>query len=154
MTSHTRRPVPVIPGIRVVRSSIHGYGVVASRRFEPGEVISQVDGIMWREEEDLDDRYSLWVDDGIYLDMVDQTRWINHSCEANAEIEADVDGQGGAWARVVALRAIETGEEITYDYGFPFDLAERCSCGAKTCRGWIVDADELPALLASQSSSP
>ncbi len=132
----------------MVRSSIHGYGVMATRRFAPGELIAEVDGIVWREEEDLDDRYSLWIDDGIYLDMVDQTRWINHACDANAEIEADVDGQGGAWARITATRAIEPGEEITYDYGFPLELAEPCSCGSAACRGWIVDAEELPKLLA------
>jgi SET domain-containing protein len=97
-----------------------------------------VDGVLYREDEIVDDRYCLWIDDGWYFDMVDQTRWINHSCDPNAEIEADLDGQGGAWANIVAIRPIHAGEEITYDYGFPPELAERCHCGAPTCRGWIV----------------
>jgi SET domain-containing protein len=88
------------------------------------------------------------VDDGYYFDMVDQTRWINHSCEPNVEIETDLDGKGGAWARVVAVRPIREGEELTYDYGFPHELAEPCVCGTAKCAGWIVDADELPELVA------
>ncbi len=138
--------MPRIPGISVVRSSIHGYGVVATRAFAPGDVIAEVDGILWRAEEGQDDRYSLWVDGDVYMDMVDQTRWINHSCKPNSEIEAELDGNGGAWARVVAIEPIADGEELTYDYAFPWQLAEPCACGAPTCRGFIVDADELGML--------
>lgn len=138
--------MPSIPGIRVVRSSIHGYGVLATRGFARGEVIAQVDGVLCTEAMLQDDRYALWIDDGIYMDMVDQTRWINHSCEPNAEIEADLDAHGGAWARVVAILPIKAGDEVTYDYAFPLELAEPCRCGVKTCRGWIVDPDELPRL--------
>jgi hypothetical protein len=140
--------VPYAPGIRVFRSPIHGYGVRAVDGFQPGDTIADVEGVLYKEEELVDDRYCLWVDDGFYFDMVDQTRWINHACEPNAEIETELDGQGGAWARVIAVRAIQPGEEITYHYGFPLDLAERCTCGGKSCAGWIVDPDHLPELLA------
>lgn len=131
--------MPPIPGLRVIRSPIHGYGVVATRRFSPGEVIAEIEGIPFREEEDFDDRYALWLDNGNYLDMVDQTRWVNHSCDPNAQVEGDA-----GWARLVCIKPIQPGEEITYDYAFSPPLAERCFCGAATCRGWIVDADELP----------
>jgi uncharacterized protein len=134
--------MPPISGLRVIRSPIHGYGVVATRDFEPGEVIAEVEGIPFREDELFDDRYALWLDNGNYLDMVDQTRWVNHSCDPNAE----VDGDAG-WAKLMCIKAIRAGDEITYDYAFTVDLAEPCACGATGCRGWIVDADELPALL-------
>ena len=140
--------MPYAPGLRVFRSPIHGYGVRAVAGFQPGETIADVEGVLYKEEELVDDRYCLWIDDGFYFDMVDQTRWINHACDPNADIEAELDGKGGAWARVVALRAIQPGEEITYHYGFPLDLAERCTCGCKGCAGWIVDPDYLPELLA------
>jgi len=143
---HTARAVPLDSNIRVFRSSIHGYGVIALRDIEPGELVADVEGILYRGDEIEDDRYCLWVDEDFYLDMVDQTRWINHSCDPNAEIEAELDGRGGAWARVVALRPIRAGEEITYDYGFPQELAEPCSCRVPKCIGWIVDSDELPLL--------
>jgi uncharacterized protein len=140
--------MPHIPGLKVVRSAIHGYGVVALRDFAPGEVIAWVDGILYREQEIPDDTYSLWVDDGWYFDMVDQTRWVNHSCDPNGEIEADLDGRGGAWARIIAIRHIRAGDEITYDYAFPAEFAEPCRCGAELCRGWIVDVDEISRLAA------
>ena len=139
--------VPFDQRIRVFRSPIHGYGVIAQRDFEPNEVLAEVEGVLYRETEIEDDTYCLWVDEDYYLDMVDQTRWINHSCDPNAEIEAELDGKGGAWARVVALRPIRAGEEITYDYGFPQELAEPCSCRTQSCKGWIVDADELGELV-------
>jgi SET domain-containing protein len=134
--------MPASSGIRVIRSPIHGYGVVATRDFSKGDVIVEVDGVLWQEDDPVDDRYSLWIDDGVYLDMVDQTRWINHSCDPNGEIEAELDGQGGAWARVVALRPIQSGQEITYDYGFLAEQAEPCACGSPLCRGFIVDQEE------------
>ncbi len=138
-----------LPGLRVVRSKIHGYGVVATRAFAPGELIAEVDGALWHADEERDDRYSLWLGDDWFLDMLDQTRWINHSCDPNGEIQAGAER--GGWARIVALRAIQPGEEITYDYGFTADIAEPCSCGARTCRGYIVDVDELPRLRAAQA---
>ena len=140
--------MPQLPGLKVVHSAIHGYGVVATRDFAPGEVIAWVDGVLYREKEIPDDTYALWVDEGWYLDMVDQTRWINHSCDPNGEIEAELDGEGGAWARIVAIRPIVAGQEITYDYAFPAEFAERCSCGAPGCRSWIVDVDDLGRLSA------
>jgi len=138
--------MPRLPGLEVVRSPIHGYGVVARRDFAAGEVITSVDGVLYREKEILDDTYALWVDEGWYLDMVDQTRWVNHSCDPNTEIEAELDGRGGAWARLVALKDLRAGDELTYDYAFAAEFAEPCRCGAPTCRGWIVDADDLPRL--------
>jgi hypothetical protein len=140
--------VPYAPGIRVFRSPIHGYGIRSINGFKAGETIADVEGVLYKEEELGDDRYCLWVDDGFYFDMVDQTRWINHACDPNAEIEAELGGNEGAWARVIALREIQPGEEITYHYGFPLDLAEPCTCGCKGCAGWIVDPDALPELLA------
>ena len=140
--------MPPLPGLKVVCSPIHGYGVVAVRDFAPGQVIAWVDGVLYREKEIPDDTYALWVDEGWYFDMVDQTRWINHSCQPNGEIEAELDGRGGAWARIVALRPIRAGDEITYDYAFPAEFAEPCACGTAACRGWIIDEDELPRLQA------
>jgi len=133
-----------VPGLRVVRSPIHGYGVVAARPFAEGDQICEIDGVTWREGDGVDDRYSLWIDDGLYLDMVDQTRFINHSCDPNAEVCAGVSDDGQAWATVVALKSIAVGEELSYDYAFPAHLAEPCRCGSERCRGLIIDEDALP----------
>jgi hypothetical protein len=132
-----------ISGLRVVRSSIDGYGVFATRDFAEGEIIADVDGVLWHEKDPVDDRYSLVMGDGYFFDMVDQTRWINHSCNPNCEVEVGIDPESGGWAQVVALRAVHEGEELAYDYAFDPAVAEPCRCGAPQCRGFIVDEDAV-----------
>jgi uncharacterized protein len=63
-------------------------------------------------------------------------RYANHSCRPNAE---PLSRNGGI--HIVALRRIEPGEEITYDYGkdycaYFFKGRRRCLCQA--CRDRIV----------------
>jgi SET domain-containing protein len=129
--------MPLLHGLVVVRSGIHGYGVAATRPWAVGEVLADVDGVVWRQGEAVDDRYSLFIAPGLFFDMVDQTRWINHSCAPNAGVEKGVEPDGRVWARLVARRPLAVGDEVTYDYAFPDELAEPCTCGAATCRGQI-----------------
>jgi uncharacterized protein len=149
--------------LRVANSSIHGYGVFTTRPFRAGETVVHADGVIYDEDADFDDTYALVMpkdDDDpaaglIFLDLADQTRWINHSCDPNTVVESTYDGATGelrAWW--VARRDIAPGEELTYDYAFIGSAAEPCGCGAAACRGLIVDPDpdELaqvdPGLLA------
>jgi SET domain-containing protein len=134
--------MPLIPGLRVVRSRVHGYGVIATQDFPEGALLAEVEGVAWRAHEQWDDTYSLRITDELYFDMVDQTRWINHSCEPNAEIDVGLDENGEPWAKVYAWRDIKAGEEITFDYELPPELAEPCHCGAVRCRGRIVREEE------------
>ena len=129
-----------MPGLRVIRSPVEGYGVAATRHFRKGSVVVNVEGVLWRTGEKRDDTYSLILDDGFFYDMVDQTRWVNHSCEPNIVVEAGITAGGNGWAQMQALRDIRPGDELFYDYAFPLELKQRCRCGARTCRGWIVDA--------------
>jgi hypothetical protein len=140
--------MPKVPGLRVVRSPIQGYGVVAVKAFAEDDQIADIEGVAWRAGDDVDDRYSLWIEDGLYFDMVDQTRFINHSCDPNAWVDAGVADDGQVWATIIALRPIAIGEEITYDYAFPPDLAEPCRCGSANCRGLIIEEDALPIRVA------
>lgn len=146
--------MPQLEGLEVVRSKIHGYGLVTLRRFRRGELVMYGDGVLWREHEEFDDTYALVLpafdsddpDDGppLYYDLADQSRWINHSCAPNTEVDASWDpATGTARAWWVAVRDIEIGEEILYDYAFIAHLAEPCYCKAETCRGVICDEDEL-----------
>lgn len=131
--------MPLLDGLRVVRSPIQGYGVVATRPWRRGDVLAQVDGVPWREGDGVDDRYSLAIAPGLFFDMVDQTRWINHSCDPNAGVESGVGADGAPWARIVARRDLQAGEEVCYDYAFSEALAEPCACGSPRCRGRIVE---------------
>lgn len=139
-----------IDGIEVFRSGIHGYGGRTTRTFLKGETVCFGDGVQYREDDEFDDTYSLILDEGedsdvnLFYDLVDQTRWFNHSCDPNTEVMAVYDRETRttrAWW--VALRDIAVGEEITYDYAFVADVAEVCHCGAATCRGLIVDPEEV-----------
>jgi uncharacterized protein len=68
--------------------------------------------------------------------MLENTaRYINHSCEPNCEVEST-----GQKIWVLALRDIQAGEELSFNYGYDATEYERfpCSCGAKTCCGYIV----------------
>jgi SET domain-containing protein len=62
-------------------------------------------------------------------------RWLNHSCAPNAQAEWV---KAGIW--IIALRAIQTGEEITFDYGYDLDEYQGypCRCQAPNCVGFIV----------------
>jgi hypothetical protein len=138
--------MPLLDGLRVVQSSIHGYGVLAARSFRAGEVVCFGDGVLYDADDDFDDTYALVLDgkhgEQVLWDLVDQTRWFNHSCDPNTEVLSRWDGDGDrviAWW--VAARDIAPGEEITYDYAFTAEVAEPCACGAANCRGVIVDPD-------------
>lgn len=137
--------MPALAGLRVTRSGIHGYGVVATRPFAAGEIVSYGDGFAYPAEDDVDDTYALLLDSprgDVLWDLVDQTRWFNHSCEPNTEVTSQWDeARGDHVVWWVAVRDIAPGEEITYDYAFVAEVAEPCACGVASCRGLIIDPD-------------
>ena len=71
-----------------------------------------------------------------------ESRFINHSCDPNAEAFIP---RGRIW--IEAIKPIPKGTEIAYDYGYEDDPKYTiedykrygCRCGAKNCRGTIVD---------------
>lgn len=147
--------MPLLDGLRVIRSNIHGYGGIATRPYQRGEVLCYGDGILYTDDDDFDDTYSLILPPeesngrgALFWDLVCQTRWFNHSCEPNTEVCVEWSEEKQAiTAWWVALRDIPVGEEITYDYAFAAEVAEPCYCGAAKCRGVIVDTD--PAEIAA-----
>ncbi len=70
-------------------------------------------------------------------------RFINHSCEPNAETEIK---QGKIW--IVSIRDIQKGKEIFYNYGYGLDdfLEHPCSCGTPSCPGFIAEEEMWPKL--------
>lgn len=74
-------------------------------------------------------------------------RYLNHSCSPNCElilvqVEYDDGTPSDTEIWVEAGRDIQSGEELTIDYGWPAESAIACDCGSPNCRGWIV-AEEL-----------
>jgi hypothetical protein len=74
-----------------------------------------------------------------YIDTLAPGVFVNHSCAPNTGIRNDRD--------LVALRDIQPGEEIRYDYSTTMDeksFTMRCRCGAPGCRQVVTDFSELP----------
>lgn len=92
----------------------------------------------------LDDDRSLVIDANVGGNAA---RYINHSCEPNCEPIAYGDHM---W--IIAVRDIEPGEELAYDYAIELDEPHTparkrrfpCHCGAKTCRGSILKPKRHP----------
>lgn len=140
--------------IQVRRSGVHGKGVFAVQPIAEGERIVEYVGevITWKEAQrrhphdpkDPNHTFYFHVDDKHVIDAKhggNASRWINHSCDPNCEADED-DGR----VFIKALRNIEPGEELSYDYGLIIDepytprlKAEYpCWCGSKNCRGTLL----------------
>jgi hypothetical protein len=118
-------------------SPIHGRGVFAAERIEPGEVI--IDGCRDVLSDDavatlpIEEREFISVMNGKTILMRSPSRFVNHSCSPNARGTEHGD---------LAIRVIEVGDEITVDYveeRVP-GLRLQCNCHASNCRGLIVVA--------------
>ncbi|MBI5953985.1 MAG: SET domain-containing protein-lysine N-methyltransferase [Chloroflexi bacterium] len=127
-----------------------GCGVFAVSVIAKGELVSLWGGRII-EKNDLDPslpRFTqriLQLDEDLYLltsEDPEPNDCFNHSCEPNLGFF----GQIG----LVAIREIEPGEELTFDYamsdGSPYDEFE-CHCGLSHCRGTIMGDDwRIPEL--------
>ena len=122
-----------------------GDGVFATRRFAVGETV--VIGTIERRLDRND----------AHATQVSATEWVlhgglghkvNHSCDPNCESVIE-----NRCVYIDALRAIEPGEELTYDYQIqredddPPNVDEifACRCGCVRCRGTMLGPPKPPA---------
>jgi len=72
-------------------------------------------------------------------------RLINHSCDPNCEPSVI---RGHIW--ICALRDIQAGGELTYNYGYDVEHWQEhlCRCGSPVCVGHIVARDQWRKLKA------
>jgi uncharacterized protein len=150
----------MLPGLIIRSSSIHAAGCYTMRRIKKGTRVCEYQGPrLTKDEADL--RYEGrcvtylfgYGDDNMVIDGFGTPMFINHSCSPNCETE-DEDGR----IFVVAIRDIEPGEELVYEYNL-YDSDEDdqdCYCGAPHCRGTMFSDLELKrrAKLARQKKKP
>lgn len=139
-------------------SRIQGRGAIAIRHIPRGTRIIEYTGERISHEE-ADARYNdaemkrhhtylFTVSNRTVVDGAvggNASRWINHSCEPNCEIEIE-----RSRIFIDAMRDIEPGEELTYDYAFEreddddedSEMHYVCHCGARRCRGTILTPRE------------
>ncbi len=142
------------------RSQLHGNGLFARRKIPAGTRAIEYGGKRITAEE-ADRRHPANPDDPFHTfffalasgevidggDHGNDARWINHSCMPNCEAQ---ESRHGKRVYIVALRDIQRGEELCYDYGLVLDgritkkLKEnyRCFCGASSCRGTMLAPTE------------
>jgi uncharacterized protein len=153
-----KKTVAAIPArhgmMRVRRSRVHGRGVFALRRIRKGTRIIEYlgDRVTHRqadlryEHKDISDNHTFLfiVDRNVVIDggsNGNEARFINHSCDPNSQSLID-----DRRVFIEAIRTIQPGEEITYDYQIGRDRADppnvddifACRCGAHGCRGSML----------------
>ncbi len=113
-----------------------GVGVFTSQAIEKGRIICALTGII-RSTRDLnDDLMALQIGDDLWLTSEGSNidDYINHSCTPNA-----VFGNGSCI--LYALRDIEEGEEIAFDYSTAMNdknWAMDCLCETEACRKTVL----------------
>jgi SET domain-containing protein len=142
------------PLIEVRDSPLHGLGVFAARRIPRGtrvieylgERVSHTEADRRYDHKDVGDNHTFLfiVDARTVIDAgVDgnEARFVNHSCAPNCE--SVIENQR---VYIDAIRSIEPGEELTYDYQIQreaddppdIDAIFACRCGFERCRGTML----------------
>ncbi len=125
----------------------YGKGVFAGRFIKRGEVIYLLSGERFTAKdfvakiksgkEYIDD--PLQIGKRTYLDLDSLSRTFNHSCNPNSSLRKA--------SELFAIRDINKGEEITYDYSLtiaPTKWNMKCVCGSENCRGVLGDVLSIP----------
>ncbi len=138
-------------------SAIHGRGLYASKAIPAGTRVIEYTGEKITKAESKrreklrlarlrrgqdDCVYIFTINDRYDLDGSPKSNiagQMNHSCAPNCHSEII---RGKVW--IIANRDIPAGEELTFDYGFPFAewRLHPCCCGAARCPGFIVEAQQ------------
>ena len=135
--------------IEVRQSAVHGRGVYTAQFIPEGTRIIEYTGqrVSWEaapDDENDPHTFNFGLENGEVINPeVDgnDARWINHCCDPNCEaIEEDNR------IFIYAMRDIEAGEELFYDYAMEIDepITEEskrkfaCHCRASNCRGTML----------------
>src|SRR6266480_3077424 len=135
--------------IEVRKSDVHGRGVYAMQFIPEGTRIIEYTGerTSWKaapNDENDPHTFNFGLDNGQVINPHiggNDARWINHSCDPNCEANEEDDR-----IFIDAMRDIQPGEELFYDYGLEIDepITEEskkkyaCHCGSSNCRGTML----------------
>ena len=147
---------------RVKKSKIHGSGITATINIKKGiKIIQYIGERVTKKEGDRrsTERIKKYLnkknEGSVYIFELNKkydidgspsynnARYINHSCKPNCEVDII---ENKIW--IISIRRIKKGEEINYDYGYPFDKDDYsdhvCKCESKNCIGYIISQDDWP----------
>jgi SET domain-containing protein len=164
-----KRARPRTPLFEVRHSRIHGHGVFAQRRIRKGatileylgERVSHAAANTRYEDKDPNDGHTFLftVDSKTVIDAGvggNDARFVNHGCDPNCQT---VNTNRRIF--IEAIRTIQPGEELAYDYQIQRDADDpadvevifACRCGAKDCRGSMLEAPKKPKARKRRSPS-
>jgi uncharacterized protein len=131
------------------QSRIHCYGCYTDAPIRKGTLIVEYVGerLTYEQADDLYDdfpnTYLFGLDDGEHIiDGYGVAAFVNHSCDPNCETD---QLRGKMW--IIALRDIEAGEELTYDYNlYDGEDDAPCFCKTRRCRGSLYSVAHLRKL--------
>lgn len=144
------RKRPFDERLLVRKSKIHGFGLFLKEKVGDGQMIVEYQGQMISqavaderekkyEEMGIGSCYMFRLDEKTIIDATrtgNLARFINHSCDPKAYARVVTVENNEKKIVIFAKRAIEAGDEVTYDYKFPIeDEAIPCDCSAPNCIG-------------------
>ncbi|KII66453.1 Histone-lysine N-methyltransferase SETD1 [Thelohanellus kitauei] len=129
-------------------SNIHNWGLFAMENIAENEMIIEYIGEVIRSSVS-DVRETMYGTSSTYFFRIDEdnvidatlsgnlARFINHSCQPNCHAKV-ITVENNKKVVIYSKRDIAAGEEITYDYKFPFEENKiECHCGAPNCRRYL-----------------
>ena len=135
------------PKLEVRESPLGGSGVFAREEITAGDLLAIFGGCVMPASDEVGD-WAIQVDEELIIgnppggaDIAgDPINFLNHSCEPNAGIKGQII--------LVAMKTINGGVEVTFDYGMVLHSSNgcppyrmECRCGSPHCRGVITDED-------------
>ena len=145
---------------KVKKSKVHGTGVFANHDIQKntkiiqyiGDKITKVEGDR-RSAERIKKYLNKKNEGSVYIfelnkkydidgsPLYNKARYINHSCNPNCEVDII---KNEIW--IISIKSIKKGDELNYDYGYPFDTDDFsdhvCKCKSKKCIGYIISKDD------------
>ena len=137
------------PLLRIASSGVHGRGVYTTQFIPEGTRVIEYTGqrMSWDDapnDENDPHTFNFGLDNGEVINPEiggNEARWINHSCAPNCEAIEEDDR-----IFIYAMRDIEPGEELSYDYAMELDepitkklIQEfKCHCDTSRCRGTML----------------
>jgi uncharacterized protein len=135
--------------VEVRKSGVHGRGVYTMQFIPKGRRIIEYTGerVSWKaapDDENSSHTFNFGLENGDVINPEiggNDARWINHSCNPNCEAIEEDDR-----IFIHAMRDIQAGEELFYDYALEIDepitdAAKKkfaCHCGNPNCRGTML----------------
>ena len=144
------------------KSKLHGTGVISTENIKKNtKIIQYIGDKISKKEGDI--RSALRIkkylnkknEGSVYIfelnkkydidgsPIYNKARYINHSCDPNCEVDII---KNEIW--ISSIKKINKGEELNYDYGYPFDEDDYndhvCKCGSIKCIGYIISRDDWP----------